>query len=217
MITVHLYGDLSERFGDSFEFEAKNVPEALRALDANLPGFKSHIRDHQYHLIVDGEPLDPDHPLIPVTKEIHLAPTVQGGFVALLAPLLGAIGITGTAATIVSGLILVGLMLGVSLLMAPKKQKEPTRPAEPDKLEGFSFGAPINVTEQGVAVPLFYGEGFAGSVVVSTGIDTVQLLGAGGVRFSNYPIPGAPPGFTSLRDLTRTLEIEHENAKGHRR
>jgi len=41
----------------------------------------------------------------------------------------------------------------------------------------FGFSAITNISRAGVAVPIIYGEVFTGSVVVSAGIDTVQIEG----------------------------------------
>jgi predicted phage tail protein len=202
MIAVHLYGDLAAKYGHRFEFEARDTVECLRALNANFPTFRTDIAKGQYEVFADNEYLGPEDLLRPVQKDVHIAPVTGGSFAALLAPLLGAIGITGVAATIVSGLILVGLMLGVSMLMAPKKQKKEEKPSSPEKVEGFAFGGPINVTEQGVAVPLLYGRCHAGSVVVSAGIDTVQMMDVGGTEIqlstmrdfaTPSPMPAEPP------------------------
>jgi predicted phage tail protein len=41
----------------------------------------------------------------------------------------------------------------------------------------FGFSAITNISRAGVAVPIIYGEVFTGSVVISAGIDTVQIEG----------------------------------------
>ena len=41
----------------------------------------------------------------------------------------------------------------------------------------FSFSGVQNTSRAGTALPVIYGEIFAGSLVVSAGIDTVQIKG----------------------------------------
>jgi len=43
--------------------------------------------------------------------------------------------------------------------------------------QSFGFGSIQNVARAGVPVPIIYGEVFTGSVVISSGIDTVQAEG----------------------------------------
>ena len=44
-------------------------------------------------------------------------------------------------------------------------------------LKNFSFSGIQNTSRAGVAIPIIYGEIFSGSLVVSAGIDTVQIRG----------------------------------------
>lgn len=55
MITLNLYGVLSERFGSSFELYAKSVSEAVSALGCMLDGFSNFIAENNFHVFVDGD------------------------------------------------------------------------------------------------------------------------------------------------------------------
>jgi predicted phage tail protein len=50
-----------------------------------------------------------------------------------------------------------------------------TRETELDPQKSYSFSGIQNTSRQGVPVPLIYGETLVGSIVISAGIDTVQV------------------------------------------
>ena len=49
--------------------------------------------------------------------------------------------------------------------------------SEQDPRKSYSFSGIQNTSRQGVPVPIVYGETLVGSVVISAGIDTVQVTG----------------------------------------
>tara|TARA_Y100000401_G_scaffold113403_1_gene114036 strand:+ start:1692 stop:2390 length:699 start_codon:yes stop_codon:yes gene_type:complete len=123
---------------------------------------------------------------------------VVGGIVAGAAGVVGSVA-TGiaTAATTVAALPVVGgvasavatsvAIEGVTSLITPT----PSIPDPPvssaaeafsqndPQLQGsnYSFSGIQNVSRSGVCVPIIYGERFVGSVIVSNGVDTVQVDG----------------------------------------
>jgi predicted phage tail protein len=54
---------------------------------------------------------------------------------------------------------------------------EPDGALDPQFANSYSFSGIQNVSVSGVSVPIIYGEVFTGSVVISSGIDTVQVEG----------------------------------------
>lgn len=167
-VAVHLHGPLGDRFGDRHDFAVGTPIEAIRALDANYPGFMNAFREHEHYAIyADGDWYGDEHLNFPVAREVHFCPVIEGR-AFLGAALVTAIfpAITGTTATIIGGVLMTGLLLGVSLLFAPKKAK-----SKSSKDENYSFSGADNVTEQGAPVPLIYGRVHAGTVVVSAGLE----------------------------------------------
>lgn len=53
---ITLMGELGEKFGTEFNLQVKDVSEAMRALQANLKGFKEHLvkNNRLYHVLVDN-------------------------------------------------------------------------------------------------------------------------------------------------------------------
>jgi predicted phage tail protein len=173
LVAVHLHHPLSEKFGPLHHFHIRTPVEALRALEVNMPGFRQAVQQTSaYWIVVDGElrtfdsPSDPTAQL-PVFNDVHFVPKVSGN--AFLGPaLIGAMFPTlgATATQVLGGLLVAGLLMGLSMLIAPKKKKE----KEKKKDENYAFSGPENVTGQGVAVPVVYGRCHCTSVVVSASL-----------------------------------------------
>ncbi len=91
----------------------------------------------------------------------------------------GAAGVTftGTAATLATvgtglsaigaGLILGGVAEMISPTPVPQQRKEA------EQLESFTFSGIVNISRQGIPVPVVLGRAYAGSVVISSGLDVV--------------------------------------------
>jgi predicted phage tail protein len=93
-----------------------------------------------------------------------------GVFGAALAKNLGAIAFAQTiGATLVLG--------GVAQLLTPVPQIPQGVDAEQDPRKSYSFSGVQQTSRQGVPVPICYGETLVGSVVISAGVDTVQVAG----------------------------------------
>lgn len=98
----------------------------------------------------------------------------------------GTTGILGTIATTVATNVVVD---GITSLIAPTPEIAPISEIAdpipqndavlPDQRaqNSFGFSAITNISRAGVAVPIIYGEVFTGTIVISAGIDTVQIEG----------------------------------------
>ena len=96
-------------------------------------------------------------------------------------------GTTGLLGTITTGIVDSVAMAGITSLIAPTPQTiedpssmmggSPTVGSDQKTAGSFSFASISNVSISGVSVPIIYGEVFTGSVVISSGIDTVEVEG----------------------------------------
>ena len=108
------------------------------------------------------------------------AVTSVGGAAIAAAKAIGAVPIIGTIATSVATDLVID---GVTSLIAPtpsvptQNVEETFSQNDPEAVASFGFSGISNVSIAGVAVPIIYGEVFTGSVVISSGIDTVQVEG----------------------------------------
>ena len=64
---------------------------------------------------------------------------------------------------------------GVAQLLTPTPKPPTGADSNSDPRKSYSFSGIQNVTRQGVPIPVIYGEVLTGSIVISAGIDIVQL------------------------------------------
>jgi predicted phage tail protein len=92
---------------------------------------------------------------------------------------LGIFGGTGAAAGssalffIGAGLVLTGIAQAISPV--PATPQGPDTEQDPRKSQSYSFSGVQNTSRGGTPVPIVYGKTLTGSIVISAGIDTVQV------------------------------------------
>lgn len=186
-----------------FELDVATPAQAVKALLVNFPQLERFILDSEkdgisYRMMVGrqhiGEQNFGDLGLPFGEREVFsIAPAIAGagnnfGRILLGAGLIGAsflfpgaglfggggIIATGTAATIGTGLSAIGAGLvlgGVAEMISPTPQPQQRKEAE--QLESFTFSGIVNISRQGIPVPVVLGRAYAGSVVISSGLDVV--------------------------------------------
>lgn len=202
MKTIKLYGHLGKRFGRVHRYDVRTPADAVKALMANFPDFKTHLLKHNepgYRVLVGKENRSSGTELhFPADNStISIVPAVagRGDFgkiiigaalitLAIYAPDLGMSMIeSGFSQGVVDAAMLgaqiaggVGISLalgGISnLLFKPPKAK--ARDAEEQK-GSINFNGPLNLNTQGNPVPLAYGQVMIGSQVIYARIKTTKL------------------------------------------
>jgi len=161
-----------------------NAAEAVRFLVTNWPALEQHMADQHYRVSISSYDLTEDELHDPAgSQDIKIVPVVAGAGavgriiagVALIA--LSFIPGLGTIAGIAISQIAFGIgaslvLGGVAQLLTPVPKVGKT---EQDPRTSFSFSGIQQTSRQGVPVPVIYGETLVGSVVVSAGVDTVQV------------------------------------------
>jgi hypothetical protein len=195
---IRLYGHLAKFVGRRrFMAAVDTAAEAVRFLIANFPGLEAHITQpgRHYRVKVGGHAIGSEQLHGPIGNEaISIIPVIggAGGVVgqilagialvalAVFVPGLG-LGLAGSIVTkvgLLGGVLILG---GVSQLLTPtptialSNTNSGTRETELDPQKSYSFSGVQNTSRQGVPVPIVYGETIIGSVVISAGIDTVQV------------------------------------------
>ena len=124
-----------------------------------------------------------------VVSAATTAVTAVAGAAVAAATTVAAIPVVGSIATaIVTDLAISGVTSLLAPTPAPFESfgssggggfgaSEPDGALDPQMANSYSFSGIQNVSVSGVSVPILYGEVFTGSVVISSGIDTVQLEG----------------------------------------
>tara|TARA_R100000458_G_C8238943_1_gene218521 strand:+ start:166 stop:795 length:630 start_codon:yes stop_codon:yes gene_type:complete len=188
-----------------FEFVANTPAEAIRALCSNFPGLDKWLIDSEkdgvaYRVKVGKEMIEQENisnlSLPWSAKDVFsIRPVIAGaggGFGKVLAGavLIGAAFMTGGATfTLAAGLqttsflaqaaVTAGTFLalgGVSQMLTPTPtMPDYARGKEANRLESFTFSGIVNVSKQGMAIPIVYGRCYVGSCVLSSGLDVDQV------------------------------------------
>jgi predicted phage tail protein len=196
---IRVYGRLAKFLGRRvFRAEVATAAEAVRFLLANFPQLEKHMADQHYRVSVGGYDLEESELQNPAgQQQIKIVPVLAGAGavgriiagVALIAlaslVTFGTVGGLLAAGALNSAVFGVGVSLvlgGVAQLLTPVPKIGPTPNAtgantDQDPRKSYSFSGVQQTSRQGVPVPICYGETLVGSVVISAGIDTVQVAG----------------------------------------
>jgi predicted phage tail protein len=191
---IKLYGKLAKFIGHRvLEADVASAAEAVRFLVANWPEVERHMADQHYRVSIGTYDIDLEELHHPAgAAPISFVPVVAGAgavgriivgvllvAVAIAFPLIGvgaaAIAAGTTVGAVSASIALTGLSLiigGISQLLTPTPT---TSKDEGDPRKSFSFSGIQNTNRAGVPVPVVYGETLVGSVVISAGIDIVQV------------------------------------------
>jgi predicted phage tail protein len=179
---IKLYGKLAKFIGHRvLEADVASAAEAVRFLLANWPELEAHMNDQHYRVSIGTYDLTAEELYDPAgAAPISFVPVVAGAgavgriiagialvAIGLFVPGIGALGVqilVGVGASLVLG--------GIAQLLTPTPS---TSKDEGDPRKSFSFSGIQNTNRAGVPVPVVYGETLVGSVVVSAGIDIVQV------------------------------------------
>tara|TARA_R110000868_G_scaffold31638_5_gene115920 strand:+ start:4861 stop:5454 length:594 start_codon:yes stop_codon:yes gene_type:complete len=191
---IKLYGKLAKFIGHRvLEADVASAAEAVRFLLANWPELEAHMNDQHYRVSVGTYDLELEELHHPAgAAPISFVPVVSGagatGRIILGALLIvgafftggATIGLLGLAAPVAlsSVLLFAGASLvlgGVAQLLTPTPKVAQGADTQDDPRKSYSFSGIQNTSRQGVPVPIVYGETVVGSVVISAGIDTVQV------------------------------------------
>jgi predicted phage tail protein len=187
---IKLYGRLAKFIGKRvLRAEVATTAEAVRFLLANWPQLEGHMSTQHYRVSVGDWELTEDELGHPIgQQEIKFVPVVTGagatgriiagvalvalsfipGFAAWAGPTAYAL-ITGVGASLVLG--------GVAELLTPTPKVPQGPDTQDDPRKSYSFSSIQNTSRAGTPVPIVYGRCIVGSVVVSGGVDTVQVVG----------------------------------------
>jgi predicted phage tail protein len=181
---IKLYGKLAKFIGHRvLEADVATAAEAVRFLLANWPELEAHMSDQHYRVSIGTYDIDLEELHHPAgAAPISFVPVVAGagavGRILVGIALIAASFIPGVGALAVSLLFSVGASLalsGVAQLLTPTPKVTQGADGQDDPRKSYSFSGIQNTSRQGVPVPIVYGETLVGSVVISAGIDTVQV------------------------------------------
>ena len=191
MVEVKLLGELGRRFGRSYRFMARNPREIISALANQLDGFAGYMMSaHENGIgfkLVNKDPNGMDYDGVMMSCEkLVIAPIVSGAGsnagqilagVALIGlafiPGVGTIAATGAFNTVGTVLFSLGasmVLTGIAGLLTPPVK---TPDGDAEKKDSFMFDRAVELTTQGMPIPLLYGRYLAiAPLTVSSSIST---------------------------------------------
>jgi predicted phage tail protein len=181
---IKLYGKLAKFIGHRvLEADVATAAEAVRFLLANWPEAEAHMNDQHYRVSIGTYDIDLEELHHPAgAAPISFVPVVAGaGAVGRIIAGIALVALALFVPLVAFGVALNGVVLGIgaSLVIGGVAQLLTPTPTtsqdEGDPRKSFSFSGIQNTSRAGVPVPVVYGETLVGSVVISAGIDIVQV------------------------------------------
>ena len=193
MIKLTIYGRLRKFIGQSsFEIKANSAKEAFSFLVNNFKGVREHMKDQEYCVMAGDLRISEELLDMQTESNIKIVPVVHGELGFLLPFLLGGgalaassavgatiLGSTLLATVVSTGLTIIGTNLivdGITNLLAPDPKPFQSSRQEDPQDPSYTFTGLLNNSKQGVPINIIYGETLVGSTVVSSSVDTFQVI-----------------------------------------
>ncbi len=193
MVNVRFYGSLKQ-FGSDFRLDCQTPAEVIHALTSQIPKLRQFIQQGLFTVRVGRDYFDNrylEKGLSQKLKDdstVHFTPTLKGSKrgglfgvitgVALIATAfaLGPLGfsvIGANAAWMVGGVGASMLLGGVAQMLTKIPSMSTGKDAE--KKQSTSFSNLSNMAAQGRPMPLAYGRIRVGSLIISQGVETMDI------------------------------------------
>jgi len=185
---IKVYGTLRKFLGQAeFEVDLNTPREAISFLVCNFKGIEKHMAEQIYTIQVGTKVITEDLLNLNTKDDIRIIPLVHGNFFQIL---LGAGALFAKSAipakilgsTLLSTVVTTTLATIGTSMLTPQQNNQSVASGQ-DSLDpaalasNYSFTGLTNISNAGVPVNLVYGEILVGSIVVSNGVDTVQVEG----------------------------------------
>lgn len=190
LITVRFYGSLKS-FGETFSLDVADTAEAVRALFAQLPNLRQTIQQGAYKIRIGKQYIDNrylEQGFFYKLKEgmtIHITPVIKGAkkagvFQTILGAVITVVGVVMAyfpATSAFSGNV---ISMGIAMMAGGVAQMLTKTPKmgngnDVEKRQSTAFGNTQNMVAQGQPVPLAYGRIRCGSMIISQGIETIDV------------------------------------------
>lgn len=193
MVNVRFYGSLKQ-FGSDFRLDCQTPAEVIHALTSQIPKLKQFIQQGLFTVRVGRDYFDNrylEKGLSQKLKDdstVHFTPTLKGskrgglfGVITGVALIAGALAlgplgfsvIGANAAWMVGGLGASMLLGGVAQMLTKMPSMSTGKDAE--KKQSTSFSNLSNMAAQGRPMPLAYGRIRVGSLIISQGVETMDI------------------------------------------
>lgn len=185
MVNVRFYGSLKQ-FGTEFRLDCKTPAEVIQALTSQIPKLRQFIQQGLFTVRVGREYLDNrylEQGLNQHLKDdstVHFTPVLKGSkkaglFQTIVGAVMVVVGVftswAGGAALIAGG---IGLIAGGVAQMLTKMPSMSTG-KDAERKQSTSFSNLSNMAAQGRPMPLAYGRIRVGSLIISQGVETMDI------------------------------------------
>ncbi len=217
MQKVKLIGNIS-KFGETWETNCNTIGDIFKLIECQTPGFRQHLLDAAdsgvgYEIRRGEDFLESEEELLlSLNNEDIIITEVPAGAKSALGKILTALAIVavlffapvfGTAAGSLTGLTTAGMAVasiainlalgGISQLLAPGPE------TDKKQNEGYLFNGPVNTMQQGMPIPVCYGELRIGGGPVGVSFRGMGSTGSGsGIGQVVYLNDGTDTGFWKL-------------------
>ena len=185
---IKVYGNLRKFLGKStFEAAVNSPQQAFSFLKANFAGIEKHMSNQIYQIKMGGRVITQDFISSTGQGDIQIIPVAIGSdfvvnlfedafnFVANNIIPLATAFVTGGASLL---LTTAALTLASDLLTPdlPTNNVSSVGDTDPSIRGSYNFSGIQNVSNSGVPVPILYGLVFSGSIIISSGTDSTQVV-----------------------------------------
>tara|TARA_R100000995_G_scaffold51830_1_gene25097 strand:- start:1107 stop:1691 length:585 start_codon:yes stop_codon:yes gene_type:complete len=185
---IKVYGNLRKFLGKStFEAAVNSPQQAYSFLKANFVGLEKHMNNQLYQVKMGGRDISQEFVSSTGQGEIQIIPVAVGSdfvfnfvedafnFVVNNAIPLVTAFVTGGASLL---LTTAALTLATDLLTPdlPTNNISAVGDTDPSIRGSYNFSGVQNVSNSGVPVPIIYGLVFSGSIIISSGTDSTQVV-----------------------------------------
>tara|TARA_R100000734_G_C3311594_1_gene102501 strand:+ start:608 stop:1249 length:642 start_codon:yes stop_codon:yes gene_type:complete len=190
----------------TFEAAVKTPQEAVNFLRANFAGIEQHMNDQFYKIKIGGNSVSEELLNLSANGDIQIIPVAVGAkkffkavgnafssaanfvadvassavnFVANNALSIGATLLTGGVGGLLTSLGTSLILDGVSSLLSPSRSassQSNVGDTDPAMRGSYNFNGIQNVSSSGVPIPILYGLVFTGSIIISSSVDTAQIV-----------------------------------------
>lgn len=182
MVNVRFYGSLKQ-FGTEFRLDCKTPAEVVQALTSQIPKLRQFIQQGLFTVRVGREYLDNrylEQGLNQYLKDdstVHFTPVLKGSKKAgLFQTIVGAVMVVVGAVFQQYYLVGAGIAMvagGVAQMLTKMPPMSTGKDAE--RKQSTSFSNLSNMAAQGRPMPLAYGRIRVGSLIISQGVETMDI------------------------------------------
>ena len=190
----------------TFEAAVKTPQQAVNFLRANFVGIDKHMNEQLYKIKIGGTSVNGELLNMSASGDIQIIPVAVGAknifksvgraisgvgravtsvassavnFVANNALSIGATLLTGGVGGLLTSIGTSMIIDGVTSLLSPQRPAASTSAVgdtDPAMRGSYNFNGIQNVSSSGVPIPILYGLVYSGSIIISSSVDTTQIV-----------------------------------------